>query len=187
MEDSLKSPVLSSDCFTSQLYATSSLKLSCLPTSGVLFPFSPAGIQYCKHKWLWWNIVYDYLWNLKRKKITWRLTMCSSAFTSKPMQQADKICAWSDFPQGTVLESWTQEKTPQENPKVCVCSSPTCHAWKLFLVECVIYIRSSHHSSPLIVPYVYAKPHWWGVWDYISVNYNVLSDPLDSQGRFGEG
>lgn len=87
------------------------------------------------------------------------------------------------FPPG--CSAW--ELNAGENPKVCVCSSPTCHAWKLFLLERVIYIRSSHHSSPPIVPYIYAKPHWWGVWDCISVNYNVLPDPLASQRRFGEG
>lgn len=75
------------------------------------------------------------------------------------------------FPPGCRSWELSAGENPQENPTGCVCSSPTCRAWKLFLAELVIYIRRSHNSSPLIVAYVYAKPHWWGAWGYISVNY----------------
>lgn len=63
-------------------------------------------------------------------------------------------------------------REPLENPKVWACSSPACHAWKLLLVEHVIYIRRAILLWSFLM---YMQNHWWGVWDYISVNCGVVS------------
>lgn len=139
-----------------------------------------SGIQYCTHKWLCWRAAYRYLW----KKIIEK--SADEPHAVELLLHRLLNLRLVGFPPGHDAWGLNAGENPHENPKVCVCPSPTCRAWKPFRVERVIYMRSSRRSSPLIVPYVYAKPLWWGARDYISVNYNVLSDPLAGQRRSGE-